>query len=192
MALGLVSVSQGIGSPSAYPGVMLLTYLFCLFGGAVLITLSISGDADTDADADIGEGGPASVLLGSSFWSFAMAGFGLSGLLLKLLQPGLAGLVALLMALLIGLGLGWGAGRCLRFLGRRQVNSLIRSEDLVGLEARVTLSVEPTRRGLVEVLVRGSLLRRPALSASGTLQAGERALVLQCDNNTLIVVRLDD
>lgn len=178
---------------------MVFTYLFCLIGGSVLIAISISGDGEGNShdldlggsDPDIPAGGPAAVLLSSSFWSFSMAGFGLSGLLLSVLQPSLTTLLVLPITLFIGLTLGWGAARSLRFLATRQVDSLVRSEELIGLEARVTLSLSSTQRGFVEVIARGSLLRRPAISASGTLESGERVVVLQSEGNTLIVDRLD-
>ena len=61
---------------------MLLTYLFCLFAGGLLIALSLEGDGEADAD---GAGGNLSLLFSTPFWSFGLCGFGLSGLLLSLL-----------------------------------------------------------------------------------------------------------
>ena len=62
---------------------MLLTYLFCLLAGGVLIALSLEGDNGADAD---GAGGNLSLLFSTPFWSFGFCGFGLCGLLLSLLS----------------------------------------------------------------------------------------------------------
>ena len=58
---------------------MLLTYLFCLLAGGVLIALSLEGDSGANAD---GAGGNLSLLFITPFWSFGLCVFGLCGLLL--------------------------------------------------------------------------------------------------------------
>ena len=172
---------------------MTWTYLFCLIAGGVLISLSIAGDADADLDAasDIAAGGNAAVLFSASFWSFGLAGFGLCGLLLQLFQGATASLFTLPLALLLGAGLGWAAAASLRFLARRDANTLVQADDLIGVDAVVTLPLTATQRGFVELSVRGSLLRRAARSASRPLARGERAVILRSDGNTLIVDPLE-
>lgn len=174
---------------------MTWTYLFCLIAGGVLITLSIAGEADADFSGDaaggIAEGGHAAVLFSTSFWSFALAGFGLCGLLLQLFQGSTSSLLTLPLALLLGVGLGWAAAAALRFLARRDANTVVQADDLIGVEAVVTLPLTETQRGFVELSVRGSLLRRAARSASRPLDRGDRAVILRCDGNTLIVDPLE-
>ena len=172
---------------------MTWTYLFCLIAGGVLITLSIAGDADGDLDGapGIAEGGHAAVLFSTSFWSFALAGFGLCGLLLQLFQGSTSSLLTLPLALLLGVGLGWAAAAALLFLARRDANTVVQADDLIGVEAVVTLPLTETQRGFVELSVRGSLLRRAARSASRPLDRGDRAVILRCDGNTLIVDPLE-
>ena len=171
---------------------MTWTYLFCLIAGGVLITLSIAGEADGDLGApDIAEGGNAVVLFSTSFWSFGLAGFGLCGLLLQLFQGSTSSLLTLPLALLLGAGLGWAAAAALRFLARRDANTVVQADDLIGVEAVVTLPLTNTQRGFVELSVRGSLLRRAARSASRPLARGDRAVILRSEDNTLIVDPLD-
>jgi membrane protein implicated in regulation of membrane protease activity len=172
---------------------MTWTYLFCLIAGGVLITLSIAGEADGDLGAapDIAEGGHAAVLFSTSFWSFGLAGFGLCGLLLQLFQGSTSSVFTLPLALLLGAGLGWAAAAALRFLARRDANTVVQADDLIGVEAVVTLPLTQTERGFVELSVRGSLLRRAARSASRPLARGDRAVILRCDGNTLIVDSLE-
>lgn len=168
---------------------MTWTYLFCLIAGGVLISLSITGEADGDLSGGdgIAEGGHAAVLFSTSFWSFGLAGFGLCGLLLQLFQSAASSPFTFPLALFLGVALGWGAAWALRALARRVANTVVLADDLIGLEATVTLAFSAEQRGFVEVSVRGSLVRRAARSASRLLERGERVVILRCEGPTLIV-----
>ena len=164
---------------------MLNAYLFCLLSGMVLISLSLN-----DADSGDGEGGPLSLLFSTPFWSFGLTGFGLSGLLMQLLVRNSAGWFSQLIALTMGGGMGLAATRLLRVIGRREADSLVRSDDLIGLEGVVTLAMDAEQRGFVELSVRGTLLRRPALSCKGALAPNTKVVVVASDNHTLRVETL--
>ena len=164
---------------------MLNAYLFCLLAGMVLISLSLNDDVSGD-----GEGGPLSLLFSTPFWSFGLTGFGLSGLLMQLLVRNSAGLFSQLIALTIGGGMGLAATRLLRVIGRREADSLVRSGDLIGLEGVVTLAMDAEQRGFVELSVRGTLLRRPALSCKGALAPNTKVVVVASDDHTLRVETL--
>ena len=164
---------------------MLNAYLFCLLAGMVLISLSVNDDGSGD-----GEGGPLSLLFSTPFWSFGLTGFGLSGLLMQLLVRNSAGWVSQLIALTIGGGMGLAATQLLRVIGRREADSLVRSDDLIGLEGVVTLAMDAEQRGFVELSVRGTLLRRPALSCKGALAPNTKVVVVASDDHTLRVETL--
>ena len=164
---------------------MLNAYLFCLLAGMVLISLSLTDDVSGD-----GEGGPLSLLFSTPFWSFGLTGFGLSGLLMQLLVRNSAGLFSQLIALTMGAGMGLVATRLLRVIGRREADSLVRSDDLIGLEGVVTLAMDAEQRGFVELSVRGTLLRRPALSCKGALAPNTKVVVVASDDHTLRVETL--
>ena len=164
---------------------MLNAYLFCLLAGMVLISLSLNDDGSGD-----GEGGPLSLLFSTPFWSFGLTGFGLSGLLMQLLVGNSAGWFTQLIALSIGGGMGLAATRLLRVIGRREADSLVRSDDLIGLEGVVTLAMDAEQRGFVELSVRGTLLRRPALSCKGALAPNTKVVVVDSDDHTLRVETL--
>ena len=165
---------------------MLNAYLFCLLAGMVLISLSLNDDGSGD-----GEGGPLSLLFSTPFWSFGLTGFGLSGLLMQLLVRNSAGWFSQLIALTIGGGMGLAATRLLRVIGRREADSLVRSDDLIGLEGVVTLAMDAEQRGFVELSVRGTLLRRPALSCKGALAPNTKVVVVASDDHTLRVETLE-
>ena len=164
---------------------MFNAYLFCLLAGMVLISLSLNDDGSGD-----GEGGPLSLLFSTPFWSFGLTGFGLSGLLMQLLVRNSAGWFNQLIALTIGGGMGLAATRLLRMIGRREADSLVRSDDLIGLEGVVTLAMDAEQRGFVELSVRGTLLRRPALSCKGALAPNTKVVVVASDDHTLRVETL--
>ena len=164
---------------------MLNAYLFCLLAGMVLISLSVNDDGSGD-----GEGGPLSLLFSTPFWSFGLTGFGLSGLLMQLLVRNSAGWFSQLIALTMGGGMGLAATRLLRVIGRREADSLVRSDDLIGLEGVVTLAMDAEQRGFVELSVRGTLLRRPALSCKGALAPNTKVVVVASDDHTLRVETL--
>ena len=164
---------------------MLNAYLFCLLSGMVLISLSLNDDGGGD-----GEGGALSLLFSTPFWSFGLTGFGLSGLLMQLLVRNNGGWPTQLIALTMGWGMGLAAMRVLRVLGQREADSLVRSDDLVGLEGVVTLGMDTEQRGFVELSVKGILLRRPALSAHGALSVNTHVVVVNGEDHTLRVEAL--
>ena len=165
---------------------MLNAYLFCLLSGLVLINLSLNDDGG----GGNGEGGALSLLFSTPFWSFGLTGFGLSGLLMQMVVRNSGGWPTHLIALTMGGGMGLAAMRVLRVLGQREADSLVRSDDLVGLEGVVTLAMDGEQRGLVELSVRGTLLRRPALSCNGALAANTKVVVVASDDHTLRVETL--
>ena len=167
---------------------MVWTYSFCLVAGAVLIALSLDNDGG-GLDGD-GMGGNLSLLFSTPFWSFGLCGFGLCGLLMLILSPKDSGLPSLLVASVMGLAMGWGASHVLRLMSRREADTLIRNDDLVGQQGKITLTVGKEQRGFVELNVRGSLIRRPAFSNAGRLEEGTVVVVVASDQHTLRVDRL--
>ena len=166
---------------------MLSTFLFCFVAGGVLIALSLNDDGGLDSD---GTGGNLTILLSTPFWSFGLCSFGLCGLLLTLFPIGVAWLPVLVVSAGMGLVMGFAAARLLRILGQREANSLIRTDDLIGLEGLVTLELGEQQRGLIELQAKCTLVRRPALSDHGTLPSGTAVVVVASQGHTLTVQRI--
>lgn len=166
---------------------MLLTYLFCLLAGAVLIAISLAGDSSSDGFEGDGEGGNLTLLFSTSFWSFGMSGFGLCGVLITVFSGNGAGFGSIALAALTGIGMGLAAAKTLQVIGRRTADSSIRSDDLAGQQGVVTLRVEPDQRGFVEINVRGSLIRRPAISSGQSLAKGTPVVILRANEHTVEV-----
>jgi membrane protein implicated in regulation of membrane protease activity len=107
-----------------------------------------------------------------------------------LLSPKDSGFLSLLVACAMGFGMGWAASHVLRLMSRREADTLIRNDDLIGQEGLVTLTITKRERGFVELRVRGSLIRRPALSTAQMLDVGTAVVVVASDQHTLRVDRL--
>lgn len=165
---------------------MLSAYWFCLVAGVVLISFSLRDGGDGD-----GDGGALTILFSTPFWSFGLTGFGLSGVLMTVLSPRGSWIPSSLVALGLGLGMGVAAAKLLGMLSRRTADSLVHSEDLIGLQGRMTLEADTDTRGFVELKVKGTLLRRPALSIRGRLPATTPVVVIASEDHTLRVEALD-
>ena len=87
--------------------------------------------------------------------------------------------------------MGVAAAKLLVMLSRRTADSLVHSDDLIGLQGLITLEADTETRGFVEVSVKGSLLRRPALSSKGKLAKNTSVVVIASDEHTLRVEALD-
>jgi membrane protein implicated in regulation of membrane protease activity len=178
-----------------------------VFGaGALGVQLFMGGDSghgdagghDThpalqDGDHDHGgaHGGLASaalVLLSLRFWVFAAFAFGLTGTAIRVL--GLASpFVALLLAVLAGLGAGALAVWVFRALARSESSSAVAADDLIGQIGRVLVPLGPGTTGKVRLDLRGQAVDMLATTDDVGIGAGELVLVESVREHTLHVSR---
>lgn len=124
------------------------------------------------------------------FWTFGLCFFGLTGLVLSRLV--LSSLVVAIAAVSMGTLCGTLMAGSLQALRRRQVDSLVRSPDLVGLTGTVELPFDANRRGKVRLLVKGTMVNFTAYTDEAEeLQQGDRVLVVGTEQNRLWVVSAD-
>jgi hypothetical protein len=195
---------------------MLPLYLGSLALGGVLIVASIVlGDADTDADvdfdadvdADFGGGldGDQDALLilkdpsdamadagtwlpffSLRFWTFALATFGASGLLLHLL--GVSGFLAAGVSICLGGTIGTGAAWIFRQLQMTETTGNVRMLEVAGTEATVLLAVSKDKAGKVRVVIDGQHVDMPARTQSGAvINRNEKALVVHVDEGVALI-----
>lgn len=75
------------------------------------------------------------------------------------------------------------------FRSRKKVNSLLKSEDLVGKECTVEIPFDENSRGKVRVSVKGSTMDLVAVTEEKfKLERGETAIILERKNNTVLVL----
>lgn len=126
------------------------------------------------------------------FWTFGICFFGLTGLVLSNLAIGLAPTLVAIVAVLMGIICGSLVAGSLRVLQRRQVDSLVRSNDLVGLTGTVEVPFDKATRGKVRLLAKGSVIDLIAYTDDArAFQSGDRVLVVGMEQNRLWVVSAD-
>jgi len=172
----------------------------------------VDADADFDADVDVDAGTDfqvdtdvallkvkpqrrkrlpmlLSLLISFKFWTFGGFFFGLTGLVMTRLEPGLSSAVVFAIALIMGVVCGGALAAALRYLKHRQVDSLVRNEDFSGLIGTVELPFDTHSKGKVFLEVGGSTLHLIARTDEEiSFQPGDRVLVVGRSQNRLWVV----
>ncbi|MFK8183920.1 MAG: hypothetical protein AB8B99_11145 [Phormidesmis sp.] len=158
------------------------------------------GDLQVDTDIELARSarqgrrrrripGLLSILTSFKFWTFGGCFFGLTGLLIGALEPGLPAMVLFAVALIMGVICGGALVGVLRGLKDRHVDSLVRSEDFAGLVGSVELPFDANSKGKVLVEVGGSTLHLVAQTdEQKSFQVGDPILVVGRTNNRLWVV----
>jgi hypothetical protein len=139
-------------------------------GGLLLLSLLFGGEAgEVDGldgggleGSEVGEGAAEGGSLGRAlplaslfFWTFFLAFFGLTGVLLSTLARETGTLLTGGLSVGVGLSAGLIASRVLRGLGRAEVDSVVRPADVVGRLGRVVVPVGRSQPGKVRVELKG-------------------------------------
>jgi membrane protein implicated in regulation of membrane protease activity len=168
-------------------------------------------DADVDADAgvdahgdldhshgtmDMGGHGPAGALLAAlrsfRFWTFFLAFFGLTGLVLTWLGLVDSDLLALALSGGMGAVSGLGVFGVLRHLSSDDSGSVASSNDYVGKTAKVVVPVSPGGVGKVRLQLRGTTVDVLATSIEEeSVGAREEVLIVEMDGTRAKVARVD-
>lgn len=179
---------------------MLTIYYFCLILGGIFIALSaLSGidgvefDHHFDCDLEINQSRRLWLpFFNLKFWTFGIGFFGLTGVLLSRIQPPLLPTTINIISLIIGLLCGIVISLIMRSLGNRQVNSLVRSHDLVGIIGIVEIPFDQDSKGKVKLTVKNSDIYLMAYTQENrSFAKGEEVLVVGMENNKLWVVASD-
>ncbi len=200
---------------------LLYLYLFSLIVGAVLlggsillggkgadadgdVDLDAGGDLDADADLDGGVDKDVSVgghgdfsgflttFLSLRFWTFFLAFFGLTGLVLDLFALVGSPWITLALALAMGLGTGAGAMAALRKLAGETSGKAVESGDYIGKTARVVVPFGAAGVGKVRVEIKGNSVD---LLASGVeedaFEGRDEVLIVEMEGARARVARVD-
>jgi len=145
---------------------VLTAYLVCLAAGMVVLGFSAFAGHDghgSDVDGDVvhshadhtsPHGGTARLPFFSlRFWIWAITFFGLTGLVLTL--GGTPSTFVPVLAVLMGLGTGWGASYVLGRLSHEAVGTLPEASSLIGREGRLLLPLRPGGRSKVRLSIGG-------------------------------------
>lgn len=134
-----------------------------------------------------------SLLTSFKFWTFGGFFFGLTGLVMGFLEPGLGVVGIFIVSLLTGVLCGGALAATIRQLKHRKVDSLVRNEDFAGLMGTVELPFDPKSKGKVCLEVGGSTLHLVAQTDEEKIfQPGDSVLVVGRSQNRLWVVSADN
>lgn len=193
---------------------LIYVYLFALILGGVLLGASIllggkdfDADVDVDADADADAGGHAIdkdvVLDGGDigfflwtfrsirFWTFFLAFFGVTGLILRGLELVDSDWVGLGLALGMGAASGLGAAGAIRWLSQDESGAAASSRDYIGKSARVLVPVKKSGLGKVRVRIKGHTVDVLAVTDDESIGKGEEALIIEMDGEKARIARVD-
>ena len=132
------------------------------------------------------------ILTTFKFWTFGSCFFGLTGLVLSALQTGLVPVTILGIAVVMGLLCGGAIAIILQSLRYNQTDSLVRSDDLVGMTGTVELPFDATGPGKVRLSVKGTTVDFLAFTDEPTpLQQGAQVVVMGTQNNRIWVVSVE-
>lgn len=125
------------------------------------------------------------------FWTFFLAFFGLTGLVLDGL--GLAGrLFALAAAVAMGLATGLGAAWLIRLLAHDETATAPTSADYIGRTVRVVVPVAPSGVGKVRLDLKGTTVDVLAVTDEGDAFAAEdEAMIIEMDGTRARIARVN-
>lgn len=180
---------------------MTYLYLFSLVVGGVLLgaSLLLGGHSDTEAHPDAPT--PASAddpqgiesllfsLFSVRFWTFFLAFFGLTGVLLTALTDVPRWAIAIL-AVLMGLGTAGFAAFVFGRLGAEGTNSSASSADYVGKTGRLLVGCGPDTIGKLRLEIRGSTIDVLCVAIDArTYAVHEEVIVVEMDGLRAKVAR---
>ncbi|MEO0324691.1 MAG: NfeD family protein [Myxococcota bacterium] len=157
--------------------------------------VDVDADADADADKgslDVGDGANLFLFLKSlRFWTFFLAFFGLTGLILDSGGFVESEVVAFVLALGMGLVTGVGTTAAIRALAKDDSASAAHGGDYIGRTGRVIVPVRPGGVGRVRVEVKGQLVDVLATSDE-ELASAEHAMIIEMDGTRAKLARVAD
>lgn len=176
---------------------MLIAYLVALIVGGVLVLLSAIGGhgghelaLEHDAHVEIDHGPDLWLpFLSLRFWTYGLAAFGLTGVLmvtLAALAPG----GALPWSIGAGILVGTMVSAITRWAMKSESGSSAKGEDFLGKTGRVMVPIGANLPGKVRMQVKGDWVEMLALTEGGEdIQSDEEVVVVGIENDRARVVR---
>lgn len=199
---------------------MLVLYMvLAIVAGFVVVMSALGGDGESDASMDSELGGEAdidfttatsmsqigdapagdvlqgtlSAFLSMRFWTYVLAGFGLTGSILTLFNVS-AEPIRALTSLAVGVATGFSVSLLTRLIVNSQHDSMISAGDFIGAMGKVTLPVRGEGEiGKVRLNVRGDLVDILAVSSNGTaIDAQQEIVVVGLNGNKAVIAPADE
>jgi hypothetical protein len=126
------------------------------------------------------------------FWTFGACFFGLTGTILSFISPTLTPTAIATISLAVGAFCGTAIVWIFDVLRSQQVNSMMQSDDLIGLGGTVEIPFDRDSRGKVRLSVKGCTFDMGAMTEENReFSLGDRVLVVGMEKNRVWVVSED-
>ena len=189
-------------------------YVFCLIIGGAFVALSafagldgVDFDQDFEPDLEIidqeNKEDNTSIyhqprrrlwlpFFSLKFWTFGSCFFGLTGILLSNISTNLSPTIIAIISIIVGILCGTIMAYILYTLKNRPANSLVRSDDLLGLSGIVEIPFDKNSKGKIQVNVKESMVAFTAFSEENKdFTRGEKVFIVGVENNRAWVVSED-
>lgn len=179
---------------------VLAAYIVCLVIGGVLVLLGAftghadhsfgdhDGDFSTDHDGDVDHADTWIPFFSLRFWTYFLAGFGLTGLLLEKVAN-VTSPTSTIIAASTGFIAGLAVSYVLRLAMKSEADSSTKTHDLLGSTGKVVVAIRPGLPGKIRCQIKGEWVEMLALPEQGqTIEADEEVVVLTVENDRAHVV----
>jgi membrane protein implicated in regulation of membrane protease activity len=178
---------------------MIALYLIAAVVGGILLVLSLfGGHHDAEHDMDAGHDHDTSHEVGGimewlpffslRFWTYGLAGFGLTGWLLTQFTASPAA-ESLPIALVTGFIAGAVPTLALRFLRKQEASTSVKVGDLMGVEAEVHVAIRSGQMGRVRVIAKDEMIDLLAISDEDySMEPGSKVVIISVEGDRVRVV----
>jgi membrane protein implicated in regulation of membrane protease activity len=183
---------------------LIYLYVFALVLGGVLLGTSLLLGGHDDAGGDHGGGHEKEFHAGDvgadfflwmfrsvRFWTFFLAFFGLTGVVLDGAGIVESRFVALVCALGMGALSGFGAASLIRFLSTDESGQAPESSDYVGKTVRVVVPVSRKNTGKVRLQLKGNTVDVLAVTDEEEFRANDEAIIIEMEGTQARIARVD-
>lgn len=168
--------------------ILLSAFLGHSEGGA-----DIGHDADHDVSHDHGfDHGGWLPFLSIRFWTYALATFGIVGLLFTIFDLASA-TATLITAIGVGLGMGFAVSALIRLIRNVTAGDGTNDAELLGMPAKLLVPIKENQPGKIRTTIRGELIDMLAFSDGGNpIDTGEEVIILAIENDRARVAKRED
>ena len=180
---------------------MQVLYLGALILGGIVLGASIVFGGDHEGPGEHHVGHPGGETVGSAesllitfltarFWTFFLAFFGLTGLVLGGLSLVESPILTAVLAVVMGFGAGTLATQAIRRLSRKELSSAVQETDYVGRTGSVLVAIAKDAPGKVRLQIKGNTVDMVAMTEDGErFEPKEEVLVISVEGTAVRVAR---
>lgn len=189
---------------------MLALYIVTsIVAGALIVLSAVLGHSDSGSDHEVShdtdhgaehgadhghdfDHGAWLPFLSVRFWTYALATFGIVGLLFTIFNLAGATTTAI-VASGVGLAMGFAVSGMMRLIRKMTAGDGTNDAEMLGMSAKLLVPIRENQPGKIRTTIRGELIDMLAFSDAGTpIETGEEVIILAIENDRARVAKRDD